>query len=109
MGGVPSANYEYARFVKAVAALDPVVIARPRQKRDHDKKKTVVDKFHETEMQKSEKFKARARATRSYTLQNLFLSGYKNSVNELRKAAWRSATMVMYDLKFLKYYYYYYD
>ena len=86
IGGVPSANYEYARFVKAVAALDPVVIARPRQKRDHDKKKTVVDKFHETEMQKSEKFKARARATRSYTLQNLFLSGYKNSVNELRKA-----------------------
>ena len=85
LGGVPSANYEYARFVKAVANLDPVVVIRPRQKRDHDKKKTVVDKFHMTALQKEEKFKSRAQATRSYILQNLFLSGYKSSVNELRK------------------------
>ena len=86
IGGVPSANYEYARFVKAVANLDPVIIAKPRPKRDHDKKKTVVDKFHQTELQKAEKFKSKALATRSYILQNLFLSGYKSSVNELRKA-----------------------
>ena len=85
MGGVPSANYEYARFVKAVANLDPILTAKPRPKRDHGKKKTIVDKFHQTEQQKADKFRTRAQATRSYVLQNLFLTGYKNSVNELRK------------------------